>query len=123
MLPNHANELPLTASVLSVDAGLLFYNVFHSYRFKNEIDIHDVDKMSQSGTPDSVQLIPGTKKPDVNKCILCQKVKGRQGNKKLTKTDDGQRKIIDKSKQLKNTIRSNLSENELKNIKYHVHTC
>ena len=102
------------------NAGLLFYNVFHSYRFKNEIDILDVDKMSQSGTPDSVQL---TKKPDVNKCVLCQKVKDGQGNKKLTETADGQRKIIDTSKQLKDNILSNLSKNELKNIKYYARTC
>ena len=79
--------------------------------------------MSQSGTPNSVQLIPGTNKPDVNKCIFCQKVKDGQGNKKLTETADGQHKIINTSKELKDNILSNLSENELKNVKYHARTC
>lgn len=47
--------------MLRVDAGLLFHSVFHSYRFKNEMDTRNVEmsiKMSQS---DSAQLIPSKK--------------------------------------------------------------
>ena len=35
--------------------------------------------MSQPETSDSVQLISGSKKPDISNCIFCRKVKYRQG--------------------------------------------
>ena len=57
----------------------------------------------------------------LDKCVLCQNVKDKQGNKKLTSTENGRKTLIECSKILKDGLFCGIQDE--KNIKYHVNTC
>ena len=60
---------------------------------------------------------------DLNKCVICKKVKDSSGNKKLTSTDKGRTTLIECSNVLNDDLFTDLQINELCQIKYHVSTC
>ena len=59
---------------------------------------------------------------DIQKCIICQKVKDRNGEKKLTSTENGREMIRNSSEILKDNLLHSLNTECLSKIKYHVHT-
>ena len=69
-----------------------------------------------------LQLI-SEKKLDLQKCIICQKVKDNKGNNKLTSTIKGRENIICSSRILNDRLTNDLTSDELLEIKYHVNTC
>ena len=59
-----------------------------------------------------LQLIP-EKKLDLQKCIICQKVKDNKGNNNLTSTIKGRENIICSSRILDDKLTNNLTSDEL----------
>ena len=62
-------------------------------------------------------------KPNIQKCIICQNINDKKGNKHLTSTENGHLKIIQCSKFLKDKLISLLTENDLQYLKYQLKTC
>ena len=61
---------------------------------------------------------------DLNKCILCQKIKDNKGDRRLTSTEKGRQLIISTSTDiLKDDLISDVKGEELCLLKYHVNTC
>ena len=57
---------------------------------------------------------------DLSKCVICQNVKDKNGDKKLTSTDNGRKALIESSIILQDDLFKNV---EVDLIKYHVNTC
>ena len=73
------------------------------------------------GSP-GVQLKEAIKcKLKLEKCILCQKVKDNRGDKKLTRTKNRRKKLVECSKVLNDGLLSGIEDEG--RIKYHVNTC
>ena len=70
-----------------------------------------------------IPLIQKKKKRNTNLCIIVQKSKDRNKDKKLTSTSEGRNVIIEKIKILKDDLLIDLSKNEHLCIKYHLRTC
>lgn len=63
---------------------------------------------------------PERRKADVQRCIICQKVKRSET---LTSTENGRLKIRNASELLQDGILSDLNENEINQIQYHLKEC
>ena len=71
----------------------------------------------------SIQLTKG-RNIDLNKCILCQKIKDSKGDRRLTSTENGRQLIISTSTDiLKDDLISDVKGEELCLVKYDVNTC
>ena len=57
---------------------------------------------------------------DLSKCVICQKFKDKNGDKKLTSTEKGRNTLIESSEVLQDELSKNLDEDQ---IKYHVNNC
>ena len=69
-----------------------------------------------------VQLKEATKcKLKLEKCILCQRVKDNQSDKKLTSIENGMKMSVECSKVLNDGLLSKIEDEA--QIKYHVNTC
>ena len=62
-------------------------------------------------------------KPSIHKCIICQNINDNKGDENQTSTKNGPLKIIQCSEFLKNGLISQLIENVLEYLKYHLKTC
>ena len=63
------------------------------------------------------------KKRNFDRCILCQKVKDTKGDKKLTSTQNGRTLLLEASTILKDSLVTEIPDDEKQNVKYHVNTC
>ena len=63
------------------------------------------------------------KKRNFDRCILCQKVKDSKGDKKLTSTQNGRTLLLEASTILKDSLVTEIPDDEKQNVKYHVNTC
>ena len=70
-----------------------------------------------------VQLMPEPRTKNLNLCIICQHSKDSKGTTKLTSTEEGRKVLIQTSRLLQNDVITNLPENDLSRIQYHVKTC
>ena len=71
----------------------------------------------------SIQLTK-TRNVDLNKCILCQKIKDNKSDRRLTSTEKGRQLIISTSTDtLKDDLISDAKGEELCLLKYHVNSC
>ena len=57
---------------------------------------------------------------DLSKCVVCQKVKHKNGDKKLTSKENGRKALIESLEVLQDDLFINLNEDQ---INYHVNTC
>ena len=67
--------------------------------------------------------LPLEAKLNVQKCIICQNINDNKEDKNLTSTESGRLKIIQCSEFLKDGSISQLTENDIQYLKYHVKTC
>ena len=79
--------------------------------------------MDVCGSPEPISLITKKQKGDVKKCIICQNIKDKNKNTKLTTTEEGRKIIIAASNSLKEGLLYGLNDEDLTNIYYHVNTC
>ena len=71
-------------------------------------------------SPGDVTLKQKQTSLDMSRCVICQKVKDKNGDKKLTSTEKGRKALIESSKVLQDDLFKKVEENQ---IKYHVNTC
>ena len=57
---------------------------------------------------------------DLSKCVICQKVKDKNVENKLSSTEKGKKSLIKSSEFLQDDLSKNLDEDQ---TKYHVNTC
>ena len=57
---------------------------------------------------------------DLSKCVICQKVKDKNVEKKSTSAEKGRKSLIKSSEFLQDDLFKDLDEDQ---IKYHVNTC
>ena len=60
---------------------------------------------------------------DPNKCVLCQNVKDKNGDKYLADTDDGRQKLLECSKTLGDQHIYNTIAENFEKVRYHVKSC
>ena len=75
------------------------------------------------GSSNAVQLVPNPKPLKLELCFICQNVKDSAGSSKLTSTKAGRHTIISTSRKLKDGLVTNIDQNRLVNIRYHVKSC
>ena len=63
------------------------------------------------------------KKRNFDRSILCQKVKDSKGDKKLRSTLNGTTLLFQSSTILKYNLVTEIPDDEIQNVKYHVNTC
>ena len=78
--------------------------------------------MATSDLPTKLQ-ISLDKRKDLNKCIICQKVKENKRTTKLTSIEQGRRTILDCSVHLKDNFLESIQESDHGKIQYHVNNC
>ena len=66
---------------------------------------------------------PGPKPLKLELCLISQNVKDSAGSSKLTSTEAGRQTIISTSRKLKNGLVTNIDQNRLVDIRYHVKPC
>ena len=73
------------------------------------------------GSSNVVQLLPNPKPLMLELSLICQNVKDSAGSSKLTSTEAGRQTII--RRKLKNGLVTNIDQNRLVDIRYHVKSC
>ena len=76
---------------------------------------------NKPGSSNALQLLPNPKPLKLELCLICQNVKDSAGSSKLTSTEAGRQTII--SRELKDGLVTNIDQNRLIDIRYHVKSC
>ena len=72
------------------------------------------------GPSNAVQLVPNPKPLKLELFLICQNVKDSPGSSKLTSTEAGRQTIISTSRKLEDGLVTNIDQNRLVDIRYHV---
>ena len=75
-----------------------------------------------TGLFNAVQLVSNPK-PLLELCLISQNVKDNAGSSKLTSTEAGRQTIISTSRKLEYGLVTNIDENKLVDIRYHIKYC
>ena len=75
------------------------------------------------GLSNAVQLVPNLKPLKLELCLICQNVKDSAGLSKLTSLEACREIIINTSRKLDDDLVTNIDQNTLADIRYHVQSC
>ena len=75
------------------------------------------------GPSNAVQLVPNPKPLKLELFLICQNFKDSPGSFKLTSTETGRQTIISTSRKLEDGLVTNIDQNRLVDIRYHVKSC
>ena len=75
------------------------------------------------GPSNAVRLVPNPKPLKLELCLICQNVKDSAGSSKLTNTEAGRKTIISTSRKLEDDLVTNIDQNRIVDIRYHVKSC
>ena len=59
------------------------------------------------GHSSSIQLVPVERKPNLNLCVICQKIKDSSESSKLANTSEGRNVLLKTSQSLNNELMNN----------------
>ena len=118
---------------LSVEVEVKELVVIDSYKIAFLLTSHNrkvilmviIGPMSNNtpGSFHAVQLVPNPKSLKLELCFICQNVKDSAGSSKLTSTEAGRQTIISTSRKLEDGLVTNIDQNRLVDIRYHVKSC
>ena len=75
------------------------------------------------GLSNAVQLVPNSKPLKLELCLICQNVKDSAGLSKLTSLEACRETMINTSRKLDDDLVTNIDQNTLADIRYHVQSC
>ena len=75
------------------------------------------------GPTNALQPVPNPKPLKLWLCLLCQNVKDSAGSSKLTRAEAGRQTIISTSRRFEDGLVTNVDQNRLVDIRYHVKSC
>ena len=102
---------------LDMDIYYIFKNMQQSELWSKLVGsflvlITETSESTPPQSPHNRLSVPEQKKPDIRKCIICQKDKDNKGSTKLSSTETGRDKIISNSMYLEDKILCGISERE-----------